>query len=243
MKKEAVISFVWQHILLLISLYVMTLGVATCVRSQLGSSVISTIPYVMATAGPAIESIPDWSIGTYTVLMNFIFVICQILILRKDFEWVQLFQLVIGFFFGMLIDLNMILTEWMLSDQLIINALVQIAGCTILGIGIAMEIKCGSVTMPGEGITIAIHKVTGMEFPKTKICVDITLVALAVLLCFLLLGSWQWQIVGIGTLFAMVYVGIVVRTVNRHLGWFDRLLAYRPGFRRYVYGLAKYIKK
>ena len=24
--------------------------------------------------------------------------------------------------------------------------------CTILGIGIAMEVKCGSVTMPGEGI-------------------------------------------------------------------------------------------
>ena len=76
---------------------------------------------------------------------------------------VQLFQLVVGFFFGMLIDLNMFLTEWLLSDILWINALVQIAGCTILGIGIAMEVKCGSVTMPGEGITIAIHKVTGLE--------------------------------------------------------------------------------
>lgn len=75
----------------------------------------------------------------------------------------QLFQLVIGFFFGMLIDLNMFLTQWLLSEQLWINALVQIAGCTILGIGIAMEVKCGSVTMPGEGITIAIHKVTGLE--------------------------------------------------------------------------------
>ena len=35
-KKEEVISFVWQHILLLVSLYVMTFGVAACVRSQLG---------------------------------------------------------------------------------------------------------------------------------------------------------------------------------------------------------------
>ena len=49
-KKEEVISFVWQHVLLLVSLYVMTFGVAACVRSQLGSSVISTIPYVMASA-------------------------------------------------------------------------------------------------------------------------------------------------------------------------------------------------
>ena len=74
-KKEEVISFVWQHILLLVSLYVMTFGVAACVRSQLGSSVISTIPYVMASAGKMLDSIPGWTIGGYTIMMNAIFVL------------------------------------------------------------------------------------------------------------------------------------------------------------------------
>lgn len=241
--KDTIISFTWQHILLLISLYIMTLGVAVCVRSQLGSSVISTIPYVMASSGTIISAVPAWSIGTYTIVMNAIFVLAQIVILRRDFEWVQLFQLIIGFFFGMLIDLNMLLTTWLDSDNLAVNVLAQVAGCTILGTGIALEVKCGSVTMPGEGITIAISKVSGAKFHKTKIWVDSTLAAIAILLCFLLLGAWQWQIVGIGTLFAMVYVGIVVRAVSRRLGWFDHLLAYRPGFRRYVYGLARYIRR
>lgn len=103
-KKEEVISFVWQHILLLVSLYVMTFGVAACVRSQLGSSVISTIPYVMASAGKMLDYIPGWTIGGYTIMMNAIFVVLQILILRRNFEWVQLFQLAIGFIFGMFID-------------------------------------------------------------------------------------------------------------------------------------------
>ena len=94
-----------------------------------------------------------------------------------------------------------------------------------------------------RGLSIAIHKVTGWPFPKAKIRVDITLVVLAVLFCFLLLGSWKWEIVGIGTLFAMVYVGVTVRLVNKHLAWFDRLLHYRPGCRRYVYGLARYIRR
>lgn len=241
--KNTIISFSWQHILLLVSLYIMTLGVAVCVRSQLGSSVISTIPYVMASAGALIDGIPAWSIGTYTIVMNAIFVVAQIVILRRDFEWVQLFQLVIGFLFGMLIDLNMLLTTWISSNILAVNVLAQVAGCTILGMGIALEVKCGSVTMPGEGITIAIHKVSGLEFHKTKIRVDSTLVVLAVLLSFILLGSWQWHIVGVGTLFAMVYVGMVVRVMGKHMGWFDHLLAYRPGFRRYVYGLARYIKR
>lgn len=67
MKKEDIISFTWQHILLLISLYVMTFGVAACVRSQLGSSVISTIPYVLASAGSFLDYIPKWTIGGYTI--------------------------------------------------------------------------------------------------------------------------------------------------------------------------------
>lgn len=242
-KKDDVISFTWQHILLLISLYVMTFGVAACVRSQLGSSVISTIPYVLSSAGTSLNYIPEWTIGSYTIMMNAIFVVMQIIILRRNFEWVQLFQLVIGFFFGMLIDLNMVLTEWMVSDNIIANILVQIAGCTILGFGIAMEVRCGSVTMPGEGITIAIHKVTEWPFHKAKIIVDVTIVTLAVLFSLLLLGSWKWEIVGIGTLFAMIYIGVIVRTFNKHFEWFDRLLNYRPGCRRYVYGLARYIRR
>ena len=79
--KDKIISFIWQHVLLLLSLFVMTLGVAVCVRSQLGSSVISTIPYVMASAGEFIDVIPEWTIGTYTIVMNAIFVAAQILIL------------------------------------------------------------------------------------------------------------------------------------------------------------------
>ena len=38
---------------------------------------------------------------------------------------------------------------------------------------------------------------------------------IAVVLSFLLLGSWKWEIVGIGTLFSMVYVGFTVRLFNK----------------------------
>ena len=164
--KDKVIGFVWQHILLLISLYVMTLGVAICVRSAVGSSVISTLPYVF-----------------------------------------------------------------------------EQTGCTILGFGIAMEVRCGSVTMPGEGMPIAITRVTGQEFHQVKIMIDITLVCLAILFSYIFFGSWQWHITGVGTLFAMVYVGMVVRTAGKHMAWYEHVLNYQPGFRRYIYGLARYIRR
>lgn len=67
--KEKIISFCWQHLLLLLSLWIMTLGVAFCVRSHLGSSVISVLPYVFETAGKQ-GLVPTLTIGQYTYIMN-----------------------------------------------------------------------------------------------------------------------------------------------------------------------------
>ena len=239
--KEKIIGFVWQHILLLLSMFFMTFGVALCVRSNLGSGVISSIPISFSLAGE-VGVAPGWTIGGYTNVMNIILVFAQILVLRRRFEPIQLFQLLIGFVFGFLLDANMMLTSYFSSYQTLpAQIIAQFLGATILGCAVAIEIRCGSITMPGEGIQVAIACVTGKPFPFVKIIVDTTLVLLAVISGFYFFGAWPWTVVGPGTLFAMFYVGYVVRLVNPHLGWFDRLLDYRPGFRRYIYGLAKYI--
>lgn len=242
LNKEKVIHFCWQHLWLLISLYIMTLGVALCVRSNLGSSVISSIPMAFALAGQD-DLAPGFTIGGYTNIMNIILVGAQILVLRRRFEAVQLFQLIIGTLFGALIDINMILTSPFDYTSLPTQITAQILGCMVMAFGIAMEVKCGSVTMPGEGIQVAVCKVSGMPFPKVKIIIDCTLVALAIASCYYFWGAWQWNIIGPGTLFAMFFVGAMVKVLNRHMGWYDRLLGYSPGFRRYVYGLMRYIAK
>lgn len=239
--KNRIISFCWQHLLLLVSLWIMTVGVAVCVRSGIGSSVISVLPYVFESAGKAHILVPPYTIGQYTFIMNAVLVAGQLAVLRRQFEWVQLFQLLVGFVFGTFIDFNMALTSWLVPTLFWEKAVVQLFGCTILAVGIALEVRCGSVTMPGEGFPVAISKITNIPFPKVKICVDTMLVVLGVISCFCFFHTWIWKIIGIGTLFAMFYVGFAVRMVGMHLAWFDRLLAYRPGFRRYIYGLARYI--
>lgn len=240
-EKDKVRGFVWQHVLLLLSMFFMTFGVALCVRSNLGSGVISSIPMSFSLAGEA-GLAPGWTIGGYTNLMNVILVGAQIGVLRRRFEPIQLFQLVIGCVFGCLLDVNMWLTSFFSTyETLPAQIIAQFIGATILGCAVATEIRCGSVTMPGEGIQVAIAYVTGRPFPTVKILVDTTLVILAVISGFCFFGSWPWTVVGPGTLFAMFYVGYVVKIVNPRLGWFDRLLDYRPGFRRYIYGLARFI--
>ena len=222
-------------------MFFMTFGVALCVRSNLGSGVISSIPMSFSLAGEAGLAL-GWTIGGYTNIMNVILVAAQILVLRQRFEPVQLFQLLIGFVFGFLLDVNMWLTSFFSTyEALTAQIAAQFLGATILGCAVALEIRCGSVTMPGEGIQVAIARVTGKPFPIIKIIVDTTLVLLAVISGYYFFGTWPKTVVGAGTLFAMFYVGFVVKLINPHLGRFDRLLAYRPGLRRYLYGLARFM--
>lgn len=233
-------TFLWQHLWLLVSLFVMTFGVALCVRSSLGSSVISTIPFVM-TLGGARGIVPAFTIGEYTYIMNFVLVGGQVLLLRRRFEAVQLFQLLIGFVFGSLLDLNMALTSVFTCDTLAAQCAAQLIGCVVLAAGISMEVRCGSVTMPGEGFPVALSRITALPFAKAKIIVDISLVVIAVVLGYAFFGTWLWQVVGPGTLFAMVAVGACVRLMSARMAWFDRLLGFRPGFGRILVGLARYI--
>lgn len=234
-------SFVWQHVLLLCSLYLMTLGVVLCIKSSLGSSVISSPPFVFSLAGD-IGKAPALTVGSYTIIMNFVLVACQILVLRKRFELVQLFQLVVGFVFGWLIDLNMNLLQPLACDSLLSKSVTQLLGCTVMGIGISFEVKCGSVTMPGEGISIAVSRVTGKPFPAVKIVIDTLLVVFAIAASYAFFGQWKWNVIGPGTLFSMVYVGYVVKLITPRIGWFDRLMAAKISW-KYVVGLARFIKR
>lgn len=238
--KNKIIGFVWQHLLLVTCLFFMTLGVALCVRSNLGSGVISSIPMVMSIAGAA-HLAPELTIGEYTYIMNTVFVILQILLLRRRFKMVQLFQLIVGFVFGWLLDVNMAISSFINYNSLWVGILAQFIGCTILGIAVSFEIRCGSVTMPGEGIQAALSQITGKPFYKMKISVDTALVVIATIIGFVYFGRWMWNVVGVGTLFAMFYIGMVVKFTNTHTAWFERTLHYKPGFRRYIYGLARHI--
>lgn len=217
-------SFFKRQLLLLISLFFLALGVALCVRSDLGSSVISSAPYAFFLAGEK-GMVPDLSLGMYTNLLNVLFVICQIFVLRRRYRPWQLLQLLIGVVFGILIDASMALTAFLESVQrLDLRLFLMLSGSTLMALGVSMEMRCASVTMPGEGLPAALSKVTGKSFADMKILTDTLLVVSAIVSSLLFFHTWMWNVVGVGTLFAMIYIGMAVKVITRHLGWFDRLL-------------------
>ena len=218
----------------------MTCGVALCIRPNFSSSVIATIPFIIALAEEA-SIVSLFTIVEYTHIMNFLFIGLQILILHQGFLRIQLFQFIIGFVFGFLLDINMWLTSIIVCNTILWKVVVQLIGCVLLAVGISLEIRCGSVTMSGEGIVVAVGKATDIPFAKAKIMVDITLVVIAVGWGYFYFGTWQWKVVGAGTLISMIIVGVMVKLFDKHLEWFSQLLYYRSGFHQYIYGLARYI--
>ena len=239
--RQRIIGFIWQHVLLLVSLFLLALGVAICIRSSLGSSVISSLPYSFALAGED-GLVPQLTLGMYTNILNVLLVLGQIVVLQKKFNPIQLLQLLIGVVFGVLIDLSMILTTFLITSDIILQLIEMIVGSSVMALGVAMEIRCASITMPGEGLPAALSKKTGKPFANMKIYVDLCLVLSAIISMFIFFGNWKWNIVGAGTLFAAIYCGMAVKFINKRLDWFDRLLGYQPGFRRYFFGLAHYIQ-
>lgn len=72
---------------------IMTLGIAISVKSDMGVSPVSSIPYTMTCI---------WGIemGRATILFHAVLVLIQIVILRKAFRMVNLLQVPVGILFG-----------------------------------------------------------------------------------------------------------------------------------------------
>lgn len=220
------------------SLFIMSIGVALTLRSDLGSSAISLLPYVWSLAqGLHINicgltlTVPAWTIGQYTICMNTILILLQIVLLRTKFKKIQLLQMVTGFLFGMFIDLAMLLTSWCVWDNSALGYILRIfqlfAACAILGFGIACEVRCNALLLPGEGFCVALSKVTKFDFGKAKIYNDITLVVIGTVFTYIFFHTWKWNIVGAATLVSMVFVGIKVRFFSFRLNWLDIILTGR----------------
>lgn len=235
MKNDLIFDTLRRYLFFTASLFIMSIGVALTLRSGLGSSPVSLLPYAWSMAsGVQVDclglsfTVPSWSVGQYTIAMNALLVFLQVILLRKAFKTKHLLQMFTGFFFGLFIDVSMWLTAWFVFDTSTLGYALRVvellvAG-SILGFGIACQVRCNALLLPGEGFCVALSKVTGMDFGKAKIYNDTTLVGIGIVFCFIFFHSWRWDITGVATLVSMVYVGVMVRFFSFRLGWFEILL-------------------
>ena len=181
-------------------------GVALSTVPALGTSPVSSLPYVLTFIVP-------FSLGVWTIISNTIFLLAQIAILKKEFQWFQLSQMIAVVIFGLFIDLGMWVSSFYIPENYWLRIVEQLLGCAVLAFGIVLELIADITYLPGEGLVKAIAYHWKLNFGKVKICFDSTLVCLAILVS--LFGTGTISGVREGTVIAAFAVGYLVRLYRR----------------------------
>lgn len=184
-------------------------GIVLITKGALGTSQISSIPYVLSLQLPSI------SFGMFSFIMNMVYIVLQALLLRRQFKPIQLLQIVVNVVFSASIDVFMAMLSFYAPQQLFTRVLSAVAGCIVLAFGISVEVAPDLIMVPGEGIVATISKVSGRRFGSVKVVFDVTLILIAALLSWLFFGNIVG--VGVGTLLSAVSVGQFVNLINRHV--------------------------
>lgn len=198
-----------RYLLLLIGLAIMAFGVAFSIKASLGTSPISSVPYVVSLFTPL-------TVGTATITMHCVFILLQILILRKDYHPIQLMQLPVAFFFGYLTDFGVWAVQGITCNTYWQQWIVCIIGILLVAVGVSFEVKAGVVVLAGEGVVLAICRVLPkVKFGYMKVGFDVTLVVIACILSIVFTGRLQG--VREGTVAAALMVGLIAKQLGKLL--------------------------
>jgi len=192
----------------ILGLFILALGVAFSINSQLGVSPVNSLPYV-------ISLITGQDMGKVVICVFSFYILLQLLILRKEFKWINLTQLIFSTIFGYFVDF----AKYLLGDftlptyggQLVMMAI----GIILIALGISLYMNAGFINMPMEGFTEAVSKKVfkKLTFQDVKVIIDCLVVGIGIILSWLFLG----RIEGIreGTVLSALLVGLIMKKFQK----------------------------
>lgn len=200
-------------VMLLVGFGVMAFGVAFSIKGALGTSPISSVPYVTG-------YISGLSVGTTTIIMNGIFVLIQIAILRRRYQWVQLLQFPAAIVFGLFIDGAGVVLQGIHYSNYLQQWVLCAIGIVLVGLGVSIEVTARLVTTAGEGVVLAICQVAPVKFGNMKVIFDVTLVCISIVTGLVFLGRLEG--VREGTVAAAICVGLLAKAFSKPLAKFEK---------------------
>ncbi len=204
-----------RYLIFLLGLFVNSLGVSLITKANLGTSPISSIPYVLSLNFP-------FTLGNFTIFFSIFLIVLQLIILRKNFKLEHILQIPVSIIFGYFIDLTMILFSWVNPEAYIMKIVYLLIGCLILGVGVYMEVLADVVMLPGESFVRAIVLTWKTNFGTTKICFDVSMSVIAAVLSFVFAGRLDG--VREGTVIAALLVGFIARLIGKKLAFLKDMI-------------------
>ena len=204
-----------RYIVFVFGLFISSLGVAFITKASLGTSPISSIPYVLS-----LKFSP--SLGVFTIYFSLFLILLQIIILGKKFKKIDLLQIPVSVLFGYFIDISMFLLTWVDSDIYVVKVIYLLIGCVILGFGVYLEVIADVLMLPGESFVRSLTIRFGVDFGITKVCFDASMTVTAGVISYVLFSTING--VREGTIVAALIVGLIAKFFGKHLNFLTKLL-------------------
>ena len=217
MKKSTPAQFVIRVGVYCLGLLLLAFGVAISVNSDLGVSSVNSLPYV-------ISRILRIQLGTCVTVVFCSYIVLQVLILRREFQMVNLLQILFSTLFGYFVDF----AKWTIGDFALPGYIGRLGMLAVsigfIALGILLYLEAELVPMPMEGLTAAIARKLGKPFPTMKTVVDCVVVGTGIVLCFVFLGGLD----GIreGTVITAIVTGRIIAMLRKPLSPLLRKLCF-----------------
>jgi uncharacterized membrane protein YczE len=204
-----------RYLIFIVGLFVNSLGVSMVTKANLGTSPISSIPYVLSLKFP-------FTLGEFTIAFSILLIVLQLIILRKNFRAEHALQIPVSIAFGYFIDLSMELLSFVNPQNYGMKLFYLFIGCVILGVGVYMEVLANVVMLPGESFVRAVVMTWETEFGASKIAFDVSMAVIAGVLAIVFF--FKLQGVREGTIVAALLVGFIARTLGKALDFLPEKL-------------------
>lgn len=203
-----------RYLFMIFGLFVTALGVAICVRPNMGVSPITTLAYAMHHIFPTI------SLGTFTFIQNLIFLFLTAVLLGKHFKLNQLLQIPCSFLFGAFVDFWEILLRGPVPASYPLRLILLLLGSTVIAFGFSLIVTSGVALESNTAFINALAFRTQKSYGAMKTIGDVTIVALAALVSLICLHT----IVGIreGTVIAALIIGPIAGFFKKRLTGAER---------------------
>ena len=191
-----------RYLIFFIGLFVNSLGVSLITKANLGTSPISSIPYVLSLNF-------SFTLGNFTIFFSIFLIFLQLCILRKNFKLEHLLQIPISILFGYFIDFTMVLLKSVNPETYVMKF-------------VYLEVLANVAMLPGESFVRAIVNTWNREFGSTKVMFDVSMAVIAAVLSFVF--AYHLDGVREGTIIAALLVGFIARFFGKKLEFVKPIL-------------------
>lgn len=192
-----------------LGLVFMGFGVACLIKSSLGVSPISSLPYTFALI------IPSITVGGWTAIMNMVMIFMQPVLKKGLDKRMLVLQSGMTVVFGYFIDLSLECMAPLMLESYYAKVLMLLAGCSIMAFGTYFGIIARVTLLPMDSFLQIVAEKLGKRYTSVRVISDLCMTVTAAVLCLAFVG--ELKAVREGTLVTAFLCGTEIRLFTAYL--------------------------